>query len=111
MVESRTQEQWSNFCNCPFNEEDGYTCYVEELAKIGLTYKIRMLAKNSDGLSALQVLSNGASREHYEALQNSSRLFARLGVMPLFGGTQHIGLPVIIVWIFESLQSVLESLL
>ena len=80
LVDSRTPEQWSKFCNCPFNEEDGYTCYVAELAKIDVTYKTLMLAKNSDGVSALQVLKNGASRQHYEALHNSSRLLARLGV-------------------------------
>ena len=38
-----------------------------------------MDAKNSDGLTVLQIVKNGASRVHFEALQNSSRLFSRLG--------------------------------
>ena len=38
-----------------------------------------MQGKNSDGVTALQILKNGASRKHYEGLQNSSRLFALLG--------------------------------
>ena len=35
--------------------------------------------KNSKGVSALRVLQNASCREHYEFLQNSSRLIARLG--------------------------------
>ena len=38
-----------------------------------------MNRKNSSGYTALQVLENGSSREHYEGLQNSSRLLSRLG--------------------------------
>ena len=44
-----------------------------------MTYEAYTDAKNSDGLTVLQILKNGASRVHFEALQNSSRLFARLG--------------------------------
>ena len=36
--------------------------------------------------------------------------FIGLGTIGLFGGTQHIGLATIFVWIFESRESVLESL-
>ena len=39
-----------------------------------------MSQKNSDGVTAKTVLQNGSSRRHYEGLQNSSRLLARLGV-------------------------------
>ena len=39
-----------------------------------------MPAKNSDGVPAFQLLKNGASRQHYEGLQNSPRLIARLGI-------------------------------
>ena len=38
-----------------------------------------MSNKNSDGNTALQLLKNGASRKHYEGLQNTSRLLALLG--------------------------------
>ena len=38
-----------------------------------------MHRKNSSGYTALQVLKNGSSRDHYEGLQNSSRLLSRLG--------------------------------
>ena len=38
-----------------------------------------MHRKDSSGYTALQILKNGCSREHYEGLQNSSRLLSRLG--------------------------------
>ena len=46
-----------------------------------------MSNKNSDGNTALQLLKNGASRKHYEGLQNTSRLFALLGSKGLGTGT------------------------
>ena len=39
-----------------------------------------MQRKNKKGVSALTILKNGASRVHFEALQNSSRLLAHLGL-------------------------------
>ena len=53
--------------------------YVNELAKISASYLEFMHRKNSSGYTALQILKNGSSREHYEGLQNSSRLLSRLG--------------------------------
>ena len=38
-----------------------------------------MGCKNKKGVTALRILKNGGSREHFEALQNSSRLLSRLG--------------------------------
>ena len=38
-----------------------------------------MRRKNSKGETALNILKRGAARNHYEGLQNSSRLIARLG--------------------------------
>ena len=38
-----------------------------------------MKRRNGKGVSALQIMKNGASREHFEALQNCSRLLAHLG--------------------------------
>ena len=38
-----------------------------------------MLRKNNKGVTAMQILQNGGSREHFEGLQNSSLLLARLG--------------------------------
>ena len=38
-----------------------------------------MVRKDSHGKSAMEFIKNGASREHYEGLQNSSRLIAHLG--------------------------------
>ena len=35
--------------------------------------------RNSKGVTALKILQNAATRHHYEYLQNSSRLIARLG--------------------------------
>ena len=35
--------------------------------------------KSKKGVTALKILKNGWSREHFEALQNSSRLLSRLG--------------------------------
>ena len=44
-------------------------------------YDIRRLdgGKNGKGVTALEILQNAATRLHYEYLQNSSRLVARLG--------------------------------
>ena len=38
-----------------------------------------MNRRNSNGVTALKILQNASSREHYEYLQNSSRLIALLG--------------------------------
>ena len=86
-ADTRTPEEWDNFCKIPFNDVDGYATYVLELAKISVTYKDRMLSKNSDGVTVLKLLKNGASREHYEGLQNSSRLLNRLGTKGIRLGT------------------------
>ena len=53
--------------------------YVNELAKISASYLEFMHRKDGSGYTALQILKNGSSREHYEGLQNSSRLLSRLG--------------------------------
>ena len=78
-ADNRTPAQWKAFCGCPFNEQDGHIKYATELAKISVQFETLMNSKNSDGDTALKILRNGASRNHYEGLQNSSRLFARLG--------------------------------
>ena len=78
-ADTRSKEQWDSFCTCPFAEDGGYFIYVAELAKISMSYEACMLRKNSQGVTALTILKNGASRNHYEGLQNSSRLLALLG--------------------------------
>ena len=78
-LDTRTAAEWSTFCKYPFNRYTGYTTYVLELAKIGSAYNEVMARTNNKGITALEILKNGASREHYECLQNSSRLLARLG--------------------------------
>ena len=50
-----------------------------ELAKIGASYSDLMVRTNSKGITAMDILKNGASQEHFELLQNSSRLLAHLG--------------------------------
>ena len=77
-ADTRTPGQWKKFCQSPFNGEDAYLSYVVELATISATYVDYMQRKNSNGVTALQVLRNGATRQHFECLQNSSRLIARL---------------------------------
>ena len=52
-----------------------------------MQFKALMNCKNSDGVTALKILQNGALRKHYEGLQNSSRLFARLGPKDVRLGT------------------------
>ena len=79
VVDTRTSEEWSAYCKCPFDSDIGYTEYVSELAKIAVTYSDYMKRTNSNGKSACTILKNGASRTHFEALQNSSRLLARVG--------------------------------
>ena len=78
-MEYRTPNQWAEFCVLPFDEEDGYKSYVTELAKISASYVDWMGKRNSKGVTALKILQNAATREHYEYLQNCSRLIARLG--------------------------------
>ena len=80
IVECRTPNQWAEFCDLPFDEEDGYKSYVTELAKISVSYVDWMGKRNSKGVTALKILQNAATRHHYEYLQNSSRLIARLGI-------------------------------
>ena len=77
--DTRTDEEWKQFCSIPFNEDSGYEMYVEELAKISASYKHLMARKNCKGTTALKIMQNGASRLHYECLQNSTRLVTRLG--------------------------------
>ena len=78
-VDHRTATEWAAFCKVPFGSITGYSNYVLELAKIGATYGDLLIRKNSSSISAMEILKNGASREHFEFLQNSSRLLARLG--------------------------------
>ena len=52
---------------------------MHELSLIGAEYGDLMARKNKNGVSALRILQNGASRCHFECLQNSSRLMALLG--------------------------------
>ena len=78
-IETRTPAEWSAFCKLPFNSDTGYSSYVAELVKISVTYTDYMQRTNGKGVSALVILKNGASRTHFEGLQNSSRLLARLG--------------------------------
>ena len=80
MKDTRTPADWTSFCKNPFQNYGGYFSYVNELAKIGVDYSDYMQRKNSDGIPAIKILQNGASRQHFEGLQNSSRLRARLGI-------------------------------
>ena len=50
------------------------------MAKIGNAHVDLLARTNSKGVSALEILRNGASRRHFEGLQNSSRLLAHLGL-------------------------------
>ena len=78
--DTRTSSEWQQYCKCSFNGEPGFTEYVKELRKISITFSGCMQRTNSKNVTVLQILKNGASRIHYEGLQNSSRLFARLGI-------------------------------
>ena len=79
ILDTRTPEQWSEFCTLPFDGEYGYESYVAELATISATFVEWKDKRNSKGVSALRILRNAATRTHYEYLQNSSRLIAFLG--------------------------------
>ena len=78
-ADTRTHAEWYAFCKDPFESDTGFVSYVNELAKISVTYKDAMQRTNGKGLSVLNILKNGAPRVHFEGLQNSSRLLARLG--------------------------------
>ena len=80
MEDTRTNDEWIFFCNIPFQADGGYLSYVNELANISFGYIKYMGRKNSSGVTALNILRNASSRDHFEALQNSSRLLTRLGV-------------------------------
>ena len=77
--DTRTSLQWLEYCKCSFSGVSGFTEYVHELAKISITFSEYMQQTNGKNVTALQILKNGASRLHFEGLQNSSRLLARLG--------------------------------
>ena len=77
--EHRTSEQWKRFCALPFDEKNGYKCYVAELAKISATFVKFMKRRNSNGVTALKIIKNASSRVHYEYLQNSSQLLTYFG--------------------------------
>ena len=79
LPDTRTPEQWSEFCALPFDNESGFQSYVNELATISATFVEWMDKRNSKGVSALKILQNAATRPHCEFLQNSSRLIAYLG--------------------------------
>ena len=78
-VDTRDMAEWSAFCKEPFTGKTAYSSYVEELAKISVMPDAHMECKSKKGVTALKILKNGGSREHFEALQNSSRLLSRLG--------------------------------
>ena len=77
--DTRTLAQWSSFCTLPFEHDNGYLHYVNELAKICSAYPSDMERKNSSGERVIKIIRNGSKRHHFEALQNSSRLLACLG--------------------------------
>ena len=79
ILDTRTPAEWKLFCRTPFDSLSGHSTYVSELAKIGYAHKQLMARSNRKGVTALDILMNGASRQHFEGLQNSSRLLARLG--------------------------------
>ena len=78
-ADTRTKAQWISFCDRPFTGVNAHSSYVMELAKISSTYIDDMNRVNSKGVSVLIILKNGSSREHFEALQNGSRLKTYLG--------------------------------
>ena len=77
--DTRTSLQWSEYCRCSFNDVSGFSEYVHELAKISIRFSEYMQTTNGKNVTALQILKNGATRVHFEGLQNSSRLLVRLG--------------------------------
>ena len=85
--ESRTPSEWKAYCKRPFNAITGGTEYAAELAKITVTHAKYMKRKNSKGVSAIQIMKSGASREHFEGLQNCSPLLAILGTKRSCSGT------------------------
>jgi len=61
VIDTRTSEEWSAYCKCPFDSGIGYTEYVTELAKIAVTYSDYMKRTNSNCESACTTLKNCAS--------------------------------------------------
>ena len=55
--------EWSAFCKDPFTGITAYSSYVEELAKISVMPDAHMECKSKKGVTALNILKNGASRE------------------------------------------------
>ena len=79
LEDTRTPAEWTAFCAQPFDVITGCTQYAAELAKITVSHVNHMKRKNLKGVSAYQIMKNGASPEHFEALFNCSRLLAHLG--------------------------------
>ena len=79
LEESRMPSEWTAYCKRPFNAITGGTEYAAELAKITVTHAKYMKRKNYKGVCAVQIMKSDASRDHFEGLQNCSRLLAILG--------------------------------
>ena len=77
--DTRSADEWTKYCSCPFNGVTGHTEYATELAKIVVSYGKYMGSKNSKGVTAEEILRSGAAWHHFQGLQNGSRLHAHLG--------------------------------
>ena len=77
--DNRTDDQWVKYCKESFNGEFAHREYAVELSKIAKSHEEYMTKKNAKGVTAGQILRSGTAWHHFQALQNSSRLLARLG--------------------------------
>ena len=53
--DTRSADDWTKYCSCPFNGVTGHTEYATELAKISVSYGEYMGSKNSKGVTALKL--------------------------------------------------------
>ena len=58
---ARSSDEWTKYCSYPFNGDTGHIEYASELAKISVLYGEYMGSKNSKGVTAQEILRNGAS--------------------------------------------------
>ena len=77
--DNRSADEWKSYCMIPFDGETGHTEYAAELSKIVMSFKEYMGRKNAKGVTAAEILRRGASWDHFQGLQNASRLLTHLG--------------------------------
>ena len=72
--DTRSPDEWTSYCSKSFNGAIGHTEYAAELAKITVSHREYIGSRNGKGVTAEDILRSGAFWDHFQGLQNPSRL-------------------------------------